>query len=150
MRDLSFGGFTEGWGIYAERLGDEMGLYVTPLDRVGYLVHLLDVAVAAYLDIGYHTRGWSRQQLVDSMVALGGRSPAMAGAYADRHAATPGQLATYYIGFEAIRSYREAAERALGARFRSPEFHYEVLKDGTITLASLGAKVDRWVAAHRD
>ena len=150
MRELSFGGFTEGWGIYAERLGDEMGLYVTPLDRVGYLVHLLDVAVAAYLDIGYHTRGWSRQQLVDSMVALGGRSPAMAGAYADRHAATPGQLATYYIGFEAIRSYREAAERTLGTRFRSPEFHHEVLKDGTITLASLGAKVDRWVAARRD
>ncbi|HEX6051725.1 MAG TPA: DUF885 domain-containing protein [Gemmatimonadaceae bacterium] len=150
MRDLSFGGFTEGWGIYAERLGDEMGLYVTPLDRAGYLVHLLDVAAAAYLDIGYHARGWSQQQLVDSMVVLGGRSPAMAGAYADRHAATPGQLATYYIGFEAIRSYREAAERALGTRFRSPEFHHEVLKDGTITLASLGAKVDRWVAAHRD
>ena len=150
MRDLSFGGFTEGWGIYAERLGDEMGLYVTPLDKVGYLVHLLDVAVAAYLDIGYHTRGWSRQQLVDSMVTLGGRSQAMAGAYADRHAATPGQLATYYIGFEAIRSYREAAERTLGTRFRSPEFHREVLKDGTITLASLGAKVDRWVAARRD
>jgi uncharacterized protein (DUF885 family) len=149
MRNLFFGGFTEGWGIYAERLGDEMGLYVTPLDRAGYLVHLLDVAVAAYLDIGYHTRGWTRQQLVDSMVTLGGRSPAMAGAYADRHAATPGQLATYYIGFEAIRSYREAAERALGARFRSPEFHHEVLKDGTITLASLGAKVDRWVAAQR-
>jgi uncharacterized protein (DUF885 family) len=149
MRTLSFGGFSEGWGIYSERLGDEMGLYVTPLDRAGYLVHLLDVAVAAYLDIAYHTRGWTRKDLADTMVVLAGRPQSMAEAYADRHAATPGQLATYYIGYEAIRSYRDAAERALGSRFRSPEFHREVLKDGTITLASLGAKVDRWVASQR-
>ena len=149
MRNLFFSGFSEGWGIYSERLGDEMGLYVTPLDRVGYLVHLLDVAVAAYLDIAYHTRGWTRKDLADSMVVLGGRPQAMAEAYADRHAATPGQLATYYIGYEAIRSYREQAERALGSRFRSPEFHREVLKDGTITLASLGAKVERWIASQR-
>ena len=149
MRTLFVGGFIEGWGIYSERLADEMGLYENQLDRAGYLVHLLDVAVAAYLDIGYHTRGWTRKDLADTMVVLGGRPQAMAEAYADRHAATPGQLATYYIGYEAIRSYRERAERTLGARFRSPEFHREVLKDGTVTLASLGAKVDRWVAAQQ-
>ena len=149
MQALFFGGFTEGWGIYSERLADEMGLYESKLDRAGYLVHLLDVMVAAYLDIGYHTRGWTRKDLADTMVVLGGRPQAMAEAYADRHAATPGQLATYYIGYQAIRSYREQAERALGARFRSPEFHREVIKDGTITLASLGAKVERWVAAQR-
>ena len=149
MQTLFFGGFTEGWGIYSERLADEMGLYESKLDRAGYLVHLLDVMVAAYLDIGYHTRGWTRKDLADTMVVLGGRPQAMAEAYADRHAATPGQLATYYIGYQAIRSYREQAERALGARFRSPEFHQEVIKDGTITLASLGAKVERWVAAQR-
>jgi uncharacterized protein (DUF885 family) len=149
MQTLFFGGFAEGWGIYSELLAEEMGLYENKLDRAGYLVHLLDVAVAAYLDIGYHTRGWTRKDLADTMVVLGGRPQAMAEAYADRHAATPGQLATYYIGYVAIRSYREQAERALGARFRSPEFHREVLKDGTITLASLGAKVDRWVAAQR-
>jgi uncharacterized protein (DUF885 family) len=110
---------------------------------------LLDVAVAAYLDVGFHARGWSRQNLVDTMVVLGGRPRAMAEAYADRHAATPGQLATYYVGYEAIHSYREKAQRALGPRFRSPEFHREVLKDGTMTLASLGAKVDRWIAAEQ-
>ena len=149
MQTLSFGGFSEGWGIYAERLGDEMGLYESRLDRAGYLVHLLDVMVAAYLDIGYHTRGWTRQDLTDSMVVHGGRPRAMAEAYADRHAATPGQLATYYIGFQAISSNRERAARALGSRFRAPEFHHEVLEDGTITLASLGAKVERWIAAQR-
>jgi uncharacterized protein (DUF885 family) len=149
MRTLFFGGFIEGWGIYSEQLAEEMGLFQTPLDRVGYLVHLLDVAVAAYLDVGYHTRGWSRQNLVDTMIVVGGRPKAMAEAYADRHAATPGQLATYYIGYEAIRSDRERAQRALGGRFQSPAFHREVLKDGTVTLASLGAKVDRWIAERR-
>ena len=149
MQTLSFGGFSEGWGIYSERLADEMGLYESKLDRAGYLVHLLDVMVAAYLDVGYHTRGWTRQDLADTMVVLGGRPRAMAEAYADRHAATPGQLATYYIGFQAISSNREQAERALGARFRAPEFHHEVLRDGTITLASLGAKVNRWITARR-
>ena len=149
MRSLFFGGFTEGWGIYSEGLAEEMGLYEGKLDRAGYLVHLLDVAVAAYLDVGFHAHGWSRKNLVDTMVVLGGRPQAMAEAYADRHAGTPGQLATYYVGYEAIHSYREKAERALGTRFRSPEFHREVLKDGTITLASLGAKVDRWIAAEK-
>jgi uncharacterized protein (DUF885 family) len=145
MRTLFFGGFTEGWGIYSETLADEMGLYETDLDRAGYLVHLIDVAVAYYLDVGFHTRGWTRDAIVDSMMTLAGRPRANAEAYADRHAATPGQLATYYIGFRAISDTRRRAERALGERFREPEFHYEVLRDGTMTLASLAAKIDRWL-----
>ena len=149
MRTLFVGGFIEGWGIYSERLADEMGLYETPLDRAGYLVHLLDVMVAAWLDAGYHAKGWSRQALIDTMVAKGGRPPAMAAAYADRHAATPGQLATYYVGFDAIVRQRERAERALGARFRAPEFHHEILRDGTVTLASLEDKTTRWIARER-
>lgn len=149
MRTLFVGGFTEGWGIYSERLADEMGLYETPLDRAGYLVHLLDVMVAAYLDIGYHTRGWSRNDLADTMMVLGGRTRQSAEAYADRHAATPGQLATYYVGYQAITAYRENAARRLGAAFQAPEFHREVLRDGTITLASLGAKVERWVRSRQ-
>ena len=148
MRTLFFGGFIEGWGIYSERLADEMGLYTTPLDRAGLLVHLLDVMVAAYLDVGCHARGWSRANLVDSMMVLGGRTRASAEAYADRHAATPGQLATYYVGYQAIQGYRERAARRLGQGFRSPEFHREVLRDGTITLASLGAKLARWESSQ--
>lgn len=146
MRTLFVSGFSEGWGIYSERLADEMGLYVTELDRAGYLVHLLDVMVAAYLDVAYHTKGWTRDQLVDSMMVLGGRTKPNAEAYADRHAATPGQLATYYVGFQAISASRARAGRALGSAFSAPEFHREVLRDGTITLASLAAKVDRWIA----
>ena len=145
MRGLSVSGFVEGWGIYSESLGDEMGLYASPLDRAGYLVHLLDVTMGMYLDAGFHTKGWSRQMIIDSMIVIGGRPPAMAAAYADRHAATPGQLATYYVGYRAIQAARESAERELGSRFRSPEFHAMVLRDGPIRLASMRERVERWV-----
>ena len=73
----------------------------------------------------------------------------MSEAYADRHAATPGQLATYYVGYQAINAARLEAERALGPAFRAPEFHREVLRDGTITLASMQQKLEQWVAAQR-
>jgi uncharacterized protein (DUF885 family) len=149
MQTLFVGAFTEGWGIYSEALGEEMGLYETDLDRAGYLVHLLDVAVAGYLDLAYHTRGWTRGQLVDSMMLLGGRTRPNAEAYADRHAATPAQLATYFIGYRAIKALREHAERTLGPKFNAAEFHREVLGDGTITLASLQSKIERWVEARR-
>jgi uncharacterized protein (DUF885 family) len=141
---LNVGGFMEGWGIYSEVLADDMGLYDSDLTRAGYLVHILDVAMGAYLDIGYHTRGWTREMLVDSMMVLGGRPRANAEAYADRHAGTPGQLAIYYIGYNAIMAARRDAERRLGSRFNLAEFNREVIRDGSITLASLTRKLQRW------
>lgn len=145
MRSLSVAGFTEGWGIYSETLGDEMGLYPTLLDRAGYLVHLLDVAVAMYLDVGFHAKGWTREMLVDTMMVIGGRPTAMANAYADRHAATPGQLATYYVGYRAIQSAREFAQREMGSTFDAPQFHQQMLFDGPVTLASMRENVERRV-----
>ena len=142
---LNVGGFMEGWGIYAEVLADDMGLYDSDLTRAGYLVHILDVAMGAYLDIGYHTRGWTREMLVDSMMVLGGRPRVNAEAYADRHAGTPGQLAIYYIGYNAIMAARRDAERRLGSRFNLAEFNREVIRDGSITLASLSGKLARWM-----
>lgn len=147
MRSLGVSAFSEGWGIYAEDLGLEMGLYETDLDRAGHLVHRLDVAVAYYLDAGAHLHGWTRAQLIDSMYVLGGRSRGQAADYADRHAATPGQLATYYVGYRTIRSARADAERALGARFDLARFDREVLRHGTITLASLRSTLAAWVSA---
>lgn len=145
---LNVGGFIEGWGIYAEVLADDMGLYDSDLTRAGYLVHILDVALGAYLDIGYHTRGWTREMLVDSMMVVGGRPRANAEAYADRHAGTPGQLAIYYIGYNAIMSARRDAERQLGSRFNLAEFNREVIRDGSITLASMSGKLARWADAY--
>jgi uncharacterized protein (DUF885 family) len=149
MRQLGFGAFSEGWGIYAEDLGAEMGLYRTPLDSVGHLVHLLDVAVAYWLDAATHVQGWSRATLVDSMVVLGGRSRAQAGDYADRHAGTPGQLATYYVGYRVIRQARAEAEQQLGARFDVTRFNREVIRHGSITLGSLQTVLARWVERER-
>lgn len=145
MRTLFVTSFAEGWGIYAEQLAEPMGLYDSDLARVGYLVHQLDVAVAAYLDAGFHGRGWTRAMLVDTMMALGGRPRPMAEAYADRHAATPGQLATYYVGVNAIRASRAYAEKQLGDRFNLAEFDREVIRHGSITLASMAANIERWV-----
>lgn len=148
LSTLNVGGFNEGWGIYSEVLADAMGLYDSDLTRAGYLVHILDVAVGAYLDIGYHTRGWTREMLVDSMMVVGGRPRAMAEAYADRHAGTPGQLAIYFIGYNAIVSARQDAERRLGSRFNLAEFNGAVIRDGSITLASLAGKMVRWSEAE--
>ena len=145
LSTLNVGGFNEGWGIYSEVLADDMGLYDSDLTRAGYLVHILDVAVGAYLDIGYHTHGWTREMLVDSMMVLGGRPRAMAEAYADRHAGTPGQLAIYFIGYNAIMSARRDAERRLGSRFNLAEFNGAAIRDGSITLASFTGKMQRWV-----
>jgi uncharacterized protein (DUF885 family) len=145
MRQLGVGAFSEGWGIYSEDLADEMGLYQSALDRAGWLIHMMDVAMGEYLDIAYHTKGWSRQTLIDTMMVLGGRPATMAAAYADRHAATPGQIATYYIGYRAIRSERTRAERELGASFRLPDFNREIIRDGTVTLASMHSKIDAWI-----
>lgn len=145
MRTLQVSAFSEGWGIYSEDLGAEMGLYTTPLDSIGHLVHLLDVAVAYYLDAGAHVRGWTREVLIDSMYVLGGRTRAQAGDYADRHAGTPGQLATYYVGYRVIRAARAEAQRRLGARFDVAAFNREVIRHGTITLASLRDVLAQWV-----
>ena len=144
MRNLSAGSFVEGWGIYSEELADDMGLYATPLERAGYLIHLLDVAVGFWLDAGYHTKGWTRAMLVDSMMVIGGRARANAEVYADRHAGTPGQLATYFVGWRAIVNARREAERRLGTRFRAPEFNREVIRDGYITLGSMQRKLAAW------
>src|SRR5687768_3844059 len=146
---LNVGGFIEGWGIYSEVLADNMGLYDSDLTRAGYLVHILDVALGPYLDIGYHTRGWTREMLVDTMMVVGGRPRAMAEAYADRHAGTPGQLAIYYIGYNAIMAARRDAERRMGPRFNLAEFNREVIRDGSITLASLTGKLARWTEEKR-
>jgi uncharacterized protein (DUF885 family) len=87
--------------------------------------------------------------LVDSMMVLGGRPRANAEAYADRHAGTPGQLAIYYIGYNAIMAARRDAEQRLGSRFTPAEFNREVIRDGSITLASMMEKLSRWTEGQR-
>ncbi|MFN8574328.1 MAG: DUF885 family protein [Gemmatimonadaceae bacterium] len=129
--------FVEGWGIYAERLADEAGLYETPLSRCGYLVHLLDVFMALQLDIGVHARGWTADQAADSMMIVAGRPRVQAEQYARRHLSTAGQLASYAIGLASIVDAREVALKH-GAHDVAA-FHDVVLRMPMPTLPQLRA-----------
>ncbi|MDQ2765917.1 MAG: DUF885 domain-containing protein [Gemmatimonadota bacterium] len=138
--------YIEGWGIYSERLADEAGLYDGDrVARLGYLIHLYDVFMALQIDIGIHARGWTRAAAVDTMMMVAGRPRSQAASYANRDAASPGQLATYGIGFTSIVRERERAESALGTDFDLARFHAIVLSDGSSTLAALDNRVTHWI-----
>jgi len=139
--------FIEGWGLYAESLGDELGLYRDPYDRLGYLQATLLRTVRLVADTGLHAAGWSRQQAIDYMVKNADISAADAAAEVERFMALPGQTLAYRVGEIKIRRLREKAQAALGERFDPREFHDEVLKDGSMPLDILEAKIDRWIAS---
>jgi len=138
--------FVEGWGLYAESLGEELGLYRDPYDRLGYLQSTLLRTVRLVADTGLHAAGWSRQQAIDYMVKNADIAPADAAAEVERFMAFPGQTLAYRVGELKIRQLREKAQAALGARFDPRQFHNEVLKDGSMPLDILEAKIDRWIA----
>jgi uncharacterized protein (DUF885 family) len=143
-----YGGFTaysEGWGLYAESLGYELGLYADPLDRIGALAggELLR-AVRLVVDTGIHAKGWSREQAVDYMVA-NGQSRDFAMSETNRYSVMPGQALAYKIGELKIKQLRKKAEAALGDRFDVRAFHAQVLNSGGLPLPVLEAKVDRWI-----
>lgn len=142
-------GYIEGWAVYAENLADEMGIYQSDLDKLGYLIHQYDIFTALQLDAGLHGLGWTRAQVVDSMMMVAGRPQRQAESYADRSAATPAQLASYAIGYIEINNLRKLAESRLGARFDIKAFHSAVLDDGPMPLAMLRVKIERWIAAQK-
>lgn len=139
-------GFTEGWGLYSERLADEMGLYPSDLERAWYLAHLSDAAIGMLIDPAINTGRWTREQAVDTMVIVSGRPRWEAENYATRHLTTSGQIVTYAVGYQEIMRLREEAKRRLGARFDIRAFHQAVLEDGDVTLQMLREKIERWIA----
>ncbi len=146
-----FGGetaFAEGWGLYAESLGKELGVYTDPAMYFGALDAELWRAIRLVVDTGIHAKGWSRQQVLDYMFANSAVEPTRAISEAERFMAMPGQALAYKIGQLKIRELRNRAEAAVGDRFDVRAFHTEVLKDGTIPLAIFERKMDRWIAAQ--
>jgi len=146
-----FGGetaFAEGWGLYAESLGKELGVYTDPLMVFGALDAELWRAIRLVVDTGIHAKGWSRQQVLDYMYANSPIEPTRAIAEAERFMAIPGQALAYKIGQLKIRELRNRAEAALGERFDVRAFHREVLNDGTVPMQVLDAKITRWIAAQ--
>jgi uncharacterized protein (DUF885 family) len=147
-----FGGnnaFTEGWALYAETLGKEMGLFDKPEDYFGHLSDEMLRAVRLVVDTGMHAKGWTREQSIQYMRDTLGYPEALARSETERYMVWPGQALGYKIGSLKIAELRARATAALGPKFNLPAFHQVVLGDGTLPLSLLEAKVDRWIAATK-
>ena len=145
-----FGGetaFIEGWGLYAESLGKDLGVYTDPYSYFGRLQGELWRAVRLVVDTGLHSKGWSRQQVLDYMFANSSVSEPDAVAEAERYIAWPGQALAYKTGELKIQELRKRAEQKLGDKFDIREFHAEVLKDGSVPLDVLDEKIEHWIAS---
>ena len=138
--------YGEGWGLYTERLADEMGLYSTPLDRIGMLAADSMRACRLVVDTGMHALGWSRQQAIDYLMANSPMGRGHATAEIDRYAVTPGQALSYMIGRLEIQRIRREAEARLGAAFDIKAFHDAVLDSGPMPLGLLDEVVSRRLA----
>lgn len=144
----SFTAFSEGWGLYAESLGKELGVFTDPYQYFGGLNAELWRAIRLVVDTGLHAKGWSRQQVLDYMYENSAVAPARAIAEAERFMAIPGQALAYKVGQLKIKEIRDKAEARLGEAFDVKDFHTQVLKDGAMPLSLLDAKIDRWVDAQ--
>ncbi|MCP3963238.1 MAG: DUF885 domain-containing protein [bacterium] len=145
-RYLDKSGYSEGWGLYSERLADEMGLYSSDLARLGMLGDQAARAARLVIDTGIHELGWSRQQAIDYMIAHTTWAPQDVEAEVDRYIVWPGQANAYMLGMLKIRELRERAEEALGESFDVRDFHDRVLEDGAVTLGMLERKIDHWIS----
>jgi uncharacterized protein (DUF885 family) len=140
--------YGEGWGLYTERLADEMGLYSTPLDRVGMLAADSMRACRLVVDTGLHALGWSREEAIAYMSAHSPLSPVQVVGEIDRYIGHPGQAVSYMIGRLEIERLRADTERRLGDRFDIRGFHDVVLGSGSVTLPSLHRLVEAWDPAR--
>lgn len=147
-----FGGnnaYVEGWALYAETLGYDMGFYKDPMQHWGTLDDEMLRAMRLVVDTGIHAKGWSREQAIDYMLANSGMGRSDATAEVERYIAWPGQALGYKIGALTIQRLRRKAETALGAKFDIRAFHEQVLGSGALPLPVLEAKIDRWIAGQK-
>jgi uncharacterized protein (DUF885 family) len=145
---LRFGwnvGYGEGWGLYAEWLGHEMGLYADPVQHLGALDMEIFRAARLVVDTGLHAKGWSRQRAIDYMVANTSLARSFIEQEVDRYIAWPGQATGYKLGEITLKRLRRKAQAALGSRFDVRRFHSQVLDTGALPLEVLAMKIDAWI-----
>ena len=138
--------YGEGWALYCEKLGEEMGMYETPYDRFGMLGYQIWRAARLVVDTGVHSKGWSREQALKYMRDYTALPDHEIETEVDRYIAWPGQALSYYLGELAIVQAREKAEKALGPKFNIRAFHDAVLELGSVPLPILTARIDRFIA----
>jgi uncharacterized protein (DUF885 family) len=141
--------FGEGWALYAEALGVEMGIYHTPYEQFGRLTYEMWRACRLVVDTGIHTQGWTRQQAIDYLAANTALSMHEITTEVDRYIAWPGQALAYKWGELKIWELRRRAEAALGDRFDIRGFHDAILANGGVTLGVLDMQIDTYIAAER-
>lgn len=143
-----FSVYSEGWGLYAEQLADEMGVYEgDPFGQIGYIKSYMFRAARLVVDTGLHQKRWTREQGVDYMVQSLGELPSSIITEVERYCVWPGQATSYKIGQTQWLKVREDAKKKLGARFDLREFHDVALAQGTVPLAVLERLVNEWVAS---
>ncbi len=149
LHGLGFNAYTEGWALYAEQLGKEVGFYQDPVSDYGRLSSELFRAVRLVVDTGIHSKGWTRDQVVDFFRKSGAVDEPTTQSETDRYIAWPAQALSYKLGQLKIRELREHAKKELGAKFDIRTFHDEILDGGTLPLDMLEARTDKWIAQQK-
>jgi len=148
-KTLWYSGYGEGWALYTESLGKELGLYTDPYQYFGMLGAEMHRAVRLVVDTGLHSKGWTREEAIQYSLDNEAESEASITSEIERYMANPGQALSYKIGQLKIRELRKKAEDALGEKFNIGQFHNQVLETGCVPLALLEDKIDRWIASNQ-
>ena len=149
LHGLGFNAYTEGWALYAEQLGKEVGFYRDPVSDYGRLSSELFRAVRLVVDTGIHAKGWSRDQVVDFFRKSGAVDEPTIQSETDRYIAWPAQALSYKLGQLKFRELRKRAQKELGPKFDIRTFHDEMLDGGTLPLDLLDARTNKWIAQQK-
>jgi uncharacterized protein (DUF885 family) len=149
VHGLGFNAYVEGWALYAEELGKEVGFYQDPVSDYGRLSSELFRAVRLVVDTGIHSKGWTREQVVEFFRKSGAVDEPTIQTETDRYISWPAQALSYKLGQLKIRELRERAKRELGPKFDIRTFHDEILNGGTLPLDMLEARTDKWIAEQK-
>jgi len=148
-RELGYTAYTEGWALYTESLGKELGLYTDPYQYLGMLSNEIHRAIRLVVDVGIHAKGWTREQAIEYSLNHEAESESSIVSEIERYMAAPGQALAYKIGQLKILELRAKAEKSLGSKFDLKEFHDIVLQSGSVPLRILEINVNNWLASKK-